>query len=240
MTDKSLSVDNKPHELKIGASFDQKSGVAYHSIRYDFKPASVDTTQEAQVDIGQGHHVTLTVPHVEGSGKTHTVYKGNKRPVSKECVLIIDHDTGTFTLERLKNNINVKKTRMEGSSKVSSAGRPLTPVEPRQKSSPGKTKPSQSPSVQHKDPSPPPPPPLNPVNESLVGDISDSSSDDFSSDSDSDAEINTLDTGRPPVPMTATQPSVPPPPQNTNTDSNGMISMISADLQLSDSDSDSD
>jgi hypothetical protein len=28
-----LSVDNKPHELKIGASFDQKSGVAYHSIR---------------------------------------------------------------------------------------------------------------------------------------------------------------------------------------------------------------
>lgn len=47
----------------------------------------------------------------QGSGKTHTVYKGNKRPVSKECVLIIDHDTGTFTLERLTNNINVKKTR---------------------------------------------------------------------------------------------------------------------------------
>jgi hypothetical protein len=35
------------------------------------------------------------------------------------------------------------------------------------------------------------------TSESLVGDISDSSSDDFSSDSDSDAEVNTLDTGIP-------------------------------------------
>lgn len=33
----------------------------------DFKPASVDTTKEALVEIGQGHHVTLTVPHVEVS-----------------------------------------------------------------------------------------------------------------------------------------------------------------------------
>ena len=31
----------------------------------DFKPASVDTTKEALVEIGEGHHVTLTVPHVE-------------------------------------------------------------------------------------------------------------------------------------------------------------------------------
>ncbi|XP_053373050.1 ELL-associated factor 1-like isoform X2 [Mercenaria mercenaria] len=238
MTDKSLSVDNKPHELKLGASFDPKSGVAYHSIRYDFKPASVDTTQEAQVDIGQGHHVTLTVPHVEGSGKAHTVYKGNKRPVSKECVLIIDHDTGMFTLERLTNNINVKKTRMEGSSKVPAAGRPLTPVDPRLKSSPGKTKSSQSPCVQQKAPSPPPPPPAKAANESLVGEISDSSSgSDLSSDSDSDAENDTIDTGRPPVPMTATQPTV---PQQTTKSSDISMSMISADLQLSDSDSDSD
>ena len=49
----------------------------------------------------------------QGSGKTHTVYKGNKKPVSKECVLIIDHETGTFTLERLSNNVTVKKTRYE-------------------------------------------------------------------------------------------------------------------------------
>ena len=33
MTDKSLSVDNEIHELKLGASFDPKSRVAFHSIR---------------------------------------------------------------------------------------------------------------------------------------------------------------------------------------------------------------
>lgn len=46
---------------------------------------------------------------------------------------------------------------MEGSSKVTTAGRPLTPVDPRLKSSPGKSKSSHSPSVQHKEPSPTPP-----------------------------------------------------------------------------------
>lgn len=33
MTDKSLSVDNKVHELRFGDSFEQKSKVAFHSMR---------------------------------------------------------------------------------------------------------------------------------------------------------------------------------------------------------------
>ncbi|ESO87953.1 hypothetical protein LOTGIDRAFT_126779 [Lottia gigantea] len=111
MADKFLSVDNQVHELKLGKSFDPKSGVYFHSMRYDFKPASVDTSQSSSVEIGEGNQVTVTVPHVEGSGTSHTVYKGNKKPCPKECVLIIDHKTGTFTLEKLTNNIPVKKTR---------------------------------------------------------------------------------------------------------------------------------
>ncbi|KAL4222776.1 chromatin modification-related protein VID21 [Mactra antiquata] len=237
MTDKSLCVDNETHELKLGASFDPKSGVAYHSIRYDFKPASVDTSQEAQVEIGQGHHVTLTVPHVEGSGKTHTVYKGNKRSVSKECVLIIDHDTGTFTLERLNNNISVKKTRMEGSSKITSTGRPLTPVESRLKNSPNKVKSSsQSSSSTHIKPPTPPVPNVEPSS-TFIGEISDSSSDSLSSDSDSDnEESSTLNHNVPPIPMTALQNTVVP---TKPTKPPGCMSIITADLQLSE-DSDSD
>lgn len=237
MTDKSLSVDHKPHELKLGPSFDSKSGVAYHSIRYDFKPASVDITKEAQVEIGQGHHVTLTVPHVEGSGKTHTVYKGNKRPVSKECVLIIDHDTGTFTLERLTNNINVKKTRMEGSSKVA---RPLTPVDPRLKSSPGKIKSSQSPSAPVKQ-QPSPPPAKTEIESSVLGEISSSSSSSSSSsDSDSDNDNSQpVNTGLEIPALQKTQAQAPVPVQSSSKP-RGIMSMISADLQLSDSDSDSD
>jgi len=48
---------------------------------------------------------------LQGAGTTHTVYKGNKRPSQKECVLIIDHTTGEMTLEKLANTIQLKKTR---------------------------------------------------------------------------------------------------------------------------------
>ena len=47
----------------------------------------------------------------QSSGTSHTVFKGNKRPVQKECVLVINHDTGEFTLEKLSNAIQLKKTR---------------------------------------------------------------------------------------------------------------------------------
>ncbi|KAI8792805.1 ELL-associated factor 1-like isoform X2 [Biomphalaria glabrata] len=129
----SLPVDNEIHELKLGDSFNAHSNVGFHTIRYDFKPASVDTNKEACVEVGGGNQVTVTVPHVEGSGVTHTVFKGNKQPVMKECVLIIDHNTGTYTLEKLTSKITVKKTRLDGSSKAIQhiAGR-VTPVDKKQ------------------------------------------------------------------------------------------------------------
>ena len=38
----------------------------------DFKPASVDTTQDSTVEVGEGHKITVTVPHVEVSqGQCH-------------------------------------------------------------------------------------------------------------------------------------------------------------------------
>jgi ELL-associated factor len=55
--------------------------------------------------------INLIVGFFQGAGTDHTVYKGNKRQCLKECVLIIDHQTGTFTLEKLTNNIQLKKTR---------------------------------------------------------------------------------------------------------------------------------
>ncbi|KAH3835357.1 ELL-associated factor 1-like [Dreissena polymorpha] len=239
MAERNLAFDDQPHELKFGSSFDPKSKLAYHSIRYDFKPASVDTSREATLEIGEGHHVTLTVPSVEGSG---IVYKGNKRPVQKECVLIIDHDTGTFTLERLNNNINVKKTRSENSSKSQVTSRPITPVETRLKSSPGKVRTSQSPSAPVKQqPSPPSNAQSSPQGHkfekglSVIGDISsDSSSDYLSSDSDSYSDN---DTAPPPVPMSVTIQSQP----SQTTISKPNVLSIAADLQLSDtSDDDSD
>ncbi|XP_015903469.1 ELL-associated factor 2 [Parasteatoda tepidariorum] len=118
-----LGLSNVKKELKLGKSFGK--GENFHTFRYDFMPASVDTSKRATVDIGDGHQVTVTVPHIEGSGTANTVFKGSKKPYQKECVLIIDHTTGEITLEKLSYNVQLKKTRAEGSSKIRSS----TPVE---------------------------------------------------------------------------------------------------------------
>ncbi|NXU49390.1 EAF1 factor, partial [Turnix velox] len=84
----------------------------------DFKPASLDTSCEGNLHVGKGDDVTITLPHIPGSTPPMTVFKGNKRPYQKDCVLIINHDTGEYMLEKLNSSIQVKKTRAEGSSKI--------------------------------------------------------------------------------------------------------------------------
>ncbi|NXF75356.1 EAF1 factor, partial [Sclerurus mexicanus] len=77
----------------------------------DFKPASIDTSCEGDLQVGKGDDVTITLPHIPGSTPPMTVFKGNKRPYQKDCVLIINHDTGEYVLEKLSSSIQVKKTR---------------------------------------------------------------------------------------------------------------------------------
>nr|XP_032823779.1 ELL-associated factor 1 [Petromyzon marinus] len=113
-------MNNEEHVLRLGESFERRPRAGFHAIRYDFKPASIDTACEGTLDVGKGDQVTITLPNVEGSTPPTTVFKGSKRPCMKECVLIINHDTGEYTLEKLTSNIQVKKTRFEGSSKIQS------------------------------------------------------------------------------------------------------------------------
>ncbi|KAK9874224.1 hypothetical protein WA026_002577 [Henosepilachna vigintioctopunctata] len=135
-----LTIGNEVRELKIGQSFTNPKSTAFHTIKYDFKPASVDKNKIATVDVGNNHQVTVTVPHLDGAGVPQTVFKGSQRPYQKECVLIIDKITGEITLEKLSCNIQVKKTRSEftkvplppdrlsqGSDRNSLASRSLTP-----------------------------------------------------------------------------------------------------------------
>lgn len=100
-----------PHELKIGSSFTGgRGGSKFQTIRYDFKPASVDKRSKGKVEIGEGNSLSVTVPH--SNGTTETNYKGNlKEPGEKECVLIIDRHTGEITLEKLSGHMLLKKTR---------------------------------------------------------------------------------------------------------------------------------
>ncbi|XP_014685015.1 ELL-associated factor 2 isoform X1 [Equus asinus] len=110
--------DRRERVLKLGESFEKHPRCAFHTVRYDFKPASIDTSCEGELEVGKGEQVTITLPNIEGSTPPVTVFKGSKKPYLKECILIINHDTGECRLEKLSSNITVKKTRVEGSSKI--------------------------------------------------------------------------------------------------------------------------
>ncbi|KAF3827513.1 hypothetical protein GH733_002999, partial [Mirounga leonina] len=102
-------MDRRERVLKLGESFEKHPRCAFHTVRYDFKPASIDTSCEGELEVGKGE---------QGSTPPVTVFKGSKKPYLKECILIINHDTGECRLEKLSSNITVKKTRVEGSSKI--------------------------------------------------------------------------------------------------------------------------
>jgi len=133
-----LGVGTGVRELKIGQSFfnqnkssahRSKSGSSrnitpnsfngdqenteksFHSIRYDFKPASSNTSSTGFLDVDEDNRVSVKIQH-EGSGQTN--FSGHQKEANaKDCLLIIDHVTGEITLEKLSSQIMVKKTRSE-------------------------------------------------------------------------------------------------------------------------------
>ncbi|KAG7255627.1 hypothetical protein CRUP_038839, partial [Coryphaenoides rupestris] len=75
--------------------------------------------QEHVLKLGETFEKHPKSAYHTGSTAPVTVFKGSKRPYMKECILIVNHDTGEYRLEKLNSNIAVKKTR-QGSSKVQS------------------------------------------------------------------------------------------------------------------------
>uniref|UniRef100_A0A1B0AGD5 Ell-associated factor Eaf n=1 Tax=Glossina pallidipes TaxID=7398 RepID=A0A1B0AGD5_GLOPL len=83
-----LNIGDEVRELKLGCTFNSKN-----------------TTNAF-------HTIKLS------SGVPHTIYKGNQKKYTKECILIYDKETGDITLEKLNHNIQVKKTRSEMTNKA--------------------------------------------------------------------------------------------------------------------------
>lgn len=128
----------KEYELNIGSSFfTSKPKEAYHLMRYDFKPASIDTTRPAVFEVGENNQCTVTLPNVQdsGSGSSESTYKGGKKPCVKECVLIIDKVTGQITLERITSSIPLKKCRADKQSTMAKAHSEMENMESLEKSS---------------------------------------------------------------------------------------------------------
>lgn len=239
-------LDKEEHVLKLGESFEKRPKSSFHTIRYDFKPASIDTSCEGELQVGKGDEVTITLPHIPGSTPPMTVFKGNKRPYQKDCVLIINHDTGEFVLEKLSSSIQVKKTRAEGSSKIQarieqqSLRSTQAGAQFRAPSKPG-TGLKMSPSPSKDNPSPEPQ--LDDIKRELRAEVEvieqmSSSGSSSSSDSASDNDSSSSDGERdPPRPLSQTSPSR---PLLANGQNNQLMNTLRNDLQLSESGSDSD
>ena len=74
-----------PHELKIGASFlseRQNGGAKFHTIRYDFKPASSAENSSSKmgiVDIGESNSLNVSLPNSNGSADTNYRYEMSRK-----------------------------------------------------------------------------------------------------------------------------------------------------------------
>ncbi|KAK1165893.1 ELL-associated factor 2-like [Acipenser oxyrinchus oxyrinchus] len=250
--------DTKEHVLILGESFERQPKCAFHTVRYDFKPASIDTACEGDLEVGKGEQVTITLPNLEGSTAPVTVFKGSKRPYMRECVLIVNHDTGEYRLEKLSNNLAVKKTRAEGSSKVQSLLEQQTSRLSQQARGGGSS--SKTPSAPKS--SPPknkmsPASPMDDIERELMAEarvLSQMSSGDSSSSSSSSEDSSSSDsrrrapTHRPPtlpcpLPSMPALSAMPAPGGMNNRPGEGtghLMNTLKNDLQLSESSSESD
>ena len=74
MADK-FGLNGEVRELKIGRTFEKNSASSqsssFHTVRYDFKPASVDSTRDGVLHVDENHSVSITVPHMQGNGTTN-------------------------------------------------------------------------------------------------------------------------------------------------------------------------
>ena len=79
-----LGMGGQVRELKIGASFANKGsgqkaggrqpqhqGPTFQTVRYDFKPASVDTSQMGTLTVGDNKQINVSMPNTDGAGKTN-------------------------------------------------------------------------------------------------------------------------------------------------------------------------
>ncbi|XP_060005563.1 ELL-associated factor 1 isoform X2 [Lagenorhynchus albirostris] len=259
-------LDREEHCLRLGESFEKRPRTSFHTIRYDFKPASIDTSCEGELQVGKGDEVTITLPHIPGSTPPMTVFKGNKRPYQKDCVLIINHDTGEYVLEKLSSSIQVKKTRAEGSSRIQARmeQQPARPPQPSQPPPPpppvpfrAPTKPPVGPKTSPLKDNPSPEPQLDDIKRELraeVDIIEQMSSSSASSSSDSESSSGSDDDssssgGEDSGPVSPPQPSHQQPYNSRPAVANGtgrpqgsnqLMCTLRNDLQLSESGSDSD
>ncbi|KAI0676780.1 RNA polymerase II transcription elongation factor-domain-containing protein [Trametes maxima] len=82
----------------------------FYSVRYNFKPESVDPTKPGSIEVKkpkeEGGPTSVSVTRPSTQNEYGVNYIGQERASREyDCVLIIDEELGTITLEKLESNI---------------------------------------------------------------------------------------------------------------------------------------
>lgn len=121
--------DGEDHQLIIGESCKtllgpkHKSDVQYTSLKYDYKPHRIDYEKQGILETSDAStacwiRLPLEVDDSSQSSQSRasSAFKGQRQDlqsngVSKECILVIDRESGTITLEHVTSKVDVKQTR---------------------------------------------------------------------------------------------------------------------------------
>ncbi|TEB29522.1 hypothetical protein FA13DRAFT_1815271 [Coprinellus micaceus] len=84
----------------------------FYSFRYNHKPSSLDSKKQGMIQFEQGGAAPVILEHPSVQSGESTMYRGREAELrAYDCVLIIDEDTGTFTLEKLDACIQLTSDR---------------------------------------------------------------------------------------------------------------------------------
>ncbi|KAJ3695679.1 hypothetical protein LUZ60_001056 [Juncus effusus] len=111
---------NRWHDLKLGSSFkNQKS--KFCTLRYEFKPASIDKTQPGSLHKSKENRVTVEF-HNNQPGKPKVSFEGSSEEY-KELEGVLFFDGEEFKLEKLNRAFkSLKHKRVPGESNLTSTG----------------------------------------------------------------------------------------------------------------------
>jgi len=98
--------DGVVYPLQLGNTFMEDSDQYYHTLQYNFKPASIDTKRSSGVlrknEKGELEVEIVNKTTKNGGGNEKVVFKGNYAPSKEiECILVFEKATNSFRLERL-------------------------------------------------------------------------------------------------------------------------------------------
>ncbi|KAG9449387.1 hypothetical protein H6P81_009352 [Aristolochia fimbriata] len=137
----------KWYNLRLGSSFTDNSSTKFCTLRYEFKPASIDKNQAGSLHKSKENRVTVEF-HNNQPGKPKVTFEGSCEDY-KENDAVLFFDGETFRLERLHRAMKrLRHVRLPGESMAAASLAPVVPsvgpaVESRSPPLPKAAKPQQ-------------------------------------------------------------------------------------------------